>query len=44
VTRLSTLIILVGIARIVPLPPPLGIVLGALLTVVGIGLRRFTEN
>ena len=44
VTRLSTIVILVGLARVVPLPPPLGIVLGALLTLVGVGLRRFTEN
>ncbi|MFU8869799.1 transporter [Natronococcus sp.] len=43
-TRLSTIVILVGVARVVPLPPPLGIVLGALLTVAGLGLRRFTEN
>jgi hypothetical protein len=44
VVRLSTIVILVGIARVVPLPPPLGIVLGAVLTVVGIALRRFTET
>ncbi len=44
VTRLSTIVILVGLARVVPLPPPLGIVLGALLTLAGVGLRRFTEN
>ncbi|WP_217255557.1 transporter [Natronococcus occultus] len=43
-TRLSTLVILVGLARVVPLPPPLGIVLGAVLTAVGVGLRQFTEN
>ncbi|WP_222863693.1 transporter [Natronococcus pandeyae] len=43
-TRLSTVVILVGIARLVPLPPPLGIVLGALLTFVGVALRRITDR
>ncbi|AEH36881.1 hypothetical protein [Halopiger xanaduensis] len=42
--RLSTVIILVGIVRFTPLPPPLGIALGALLILVGGALRFFTEK
>ncbi|ELY58516.1 hypothetical protein [Natronococcus jeotgali] len=41
--RLSTVVIAVGIARGVPLPPPLGIVSGVLLTLLGVALRTVTE-
>ncbi|WP_254761881.1 transporter [Natrinema marinum] len=42
--RLSTIVILVGIVRFTPLPPPLGIVLGGLLILTGGALRFFTEK
>lgn len=42
--RLSTIVILVGVVRLTPLPPPLGIVLGGLLTLVGGALRVFTDR
>ncbi|WP_408957238.1 transporter [Natrinema sp. 74] len=42
--RLSTIIILVGVVRFTPLPPPLGIGLGGLLILVGGILRLFTEK
>lgn len=42
--RLSTIVIVVGVVRLTPLPPPLGIVLGAFLILVGGTLRFFTEK
>lgn len=44
VVRLSTIIILVGLVRFTPLPPPLGIVLGATLILTGIVVRVFTDK
>lgn len=42
--RLSTIVILVGLVRFTPLPPPLGIVLGATLILAGVVLRVFTDK
>ena len=41
--RLSTIVILVGLVRLTPLPPPLGIVLGAILILTGVVVRVFTD-
>ncbi|WP_254524773.1 hypothetical protein [Natrinema caseinilyticum] len=44
VVRLSTIVILVGIVRFTPLPPPLGILLGVFLILLGTVLRVFTDR